>query len=215
MNAETVLEAQTSALLRRLAREQEIRTRRLREDAEEQSRDIVRRARGEARGRVNQAVAETRREHETAIARRRAAIDTRQRRARQGTLRRLLDEAWQNLPQALQARWDDPSARQAWCESACVQARQNLLQTEDVVVTVDARWRDELAPLVTRCLPPAAGGRLRVEPVEGAGPGLCIRGGRACLDATVPGLIAARGRIAAELLAEIEREMATRGRAAS
>ena len=212
MNAETLLEAQTIALLRRLAREQEMQTRRLRDDAAEQSRDIVRRARGEARGRVALAVADTRREHQVALAHRKAAIDTRQRRARQATLRRLLDDAWRRLPQALQARWDDPVGRRAWCESACRQARRSLLHTRDVVVEIDAHGRDAIVPLIERCLPPPDGGSLRFMAVDDLGPGLAIRGGKARLDATVAGLVAARERIAAELLAEIETGLAARRR---
>src|SRR5512134_602717 len=134
MNAETILDAQTLALLRRLSREQEMRTRRASDEAAEQARDIVRRARSEARVRVHQAVLETRREIELAIARRKAAIDTRERRERQAMLRRLLDDAWRRLPAALQTRWADAAARAVWCRSACAQARACLLRTERLVV---------------------------------------------------------------------------------
>ena len=40
------------------------------------------------------------------------------------------------------------------------------------------------------------------------GPGLRVRGGKACIDATIEGLVAARERIAAELLAEIDHRLA-------
>ena len=208
MNAETVLDAQTLALLRRLGREQEMRTRRASDEAAEQSRDIVRRARTEARARVHQAVLETRRDVELAIARRKAAIDTRERRARQAMLRRLLDDAWRRLPAALQTRWADADARAAWCRSACAQARASLLRAERVVVELDPRWRDELCRVIEACYEDHERGKLEVVPVAELGPGLRVRGGKACVDATIAGLVAARERIAAELLAEIDHQLA-------
>lgn len=211
MNAETVLDAQTLALLRRLGREQEMRTRRASDEAAAQAREIVQRARTEARARVHQAVLETRRENELAIARRKAAIDTRQRRARQAMLRRLLDDAWRRLPAALEARWADADARTAWCRSACAQARASLLRAERIVVEFDPRWRDELCAVAESCFADHEGGTLEVLPVAELGPGLRVRGGRACVDATVGGLVAARERIAAELLAEIDHRLAGGG----
>ena len=106
-DVESLLEAQTVALLRRLGREQESRTRHIRDEAAAQAADIVRKARAEARTRVHQAVIDTRREDELALARRRAALDTQARRSRQATIRELLDRAWQALPAALQSRWLD------------------------------------------------------------------------------------------------------------
>jgi hypothetical protein len=207
VNAETILDTQTLALLRRLAREQEMRTRRAREEAAEQARDIVRRARTEARTRVHQAVLETRREQDLAVARRRAAIETRERRTRQAMLRRLLDDAWRRLPAALQTRWADAASRMAWCRSACAQARRSLLRTERIVVDLDPRWRDELLEVVEHCFAERQSGTLEVVAVAEVGPGLRVRGGKACIDATIDGLVAARERIAAELLAEIDLQL--------
>ena len=208
MNAETVLDAQTLALLRRLAREQEMRTRRARDEAAEQARGIVRHARTEARARVHQAVLETRRENELAIARRKAAIDTRERRARQATLRQLLDDAWRRLPAALEARWADADARATWCRSACAQARATLLHVDRLVIEVDPRWSDGVDTVVEACLADRERGTVELVPVAGLGPGLRVRGGKACVDATIEGLVAARERIAAGLLAEIDHRLA-------
>lgn len=204
MTTETLLEAQTVALLRRLAREEETRTRRAQDEASEQSREIVRRARSEARARVHQAVADTRREIELAIARRRAAIDTRERRARQTMLRKLLEDAWRRLPAALEQRWGDRDARATWCRAACAQATRSLLHAEHLCIEVDPRWREEMRPIVTAAL----GDTVELVPVADLGAGLRIRSGRGCVDATVAGLVAARERIAADLLAECEQRLA-------
>jgi vacuolar-type H+-ATPase subunit E/Vma4 len=202
----SLLEAQTTALLRRLTREQETRTRRLRDDATAQVQDIVRRARSEARARLHQAVLEVRREDEVALARRRAAIDTQRRRERQAQLRRLLDEAWSQLPAALARRWGDPAGRDAWCRAACRQALRTLLRTDELVVECDAAHASGLDQVVRHEL--GAGHRVTLRTVAGLGAGLRIRAARATLDATIPGLLAARDRVAAELLAEFEQRAA-------
>lgn len=203
----SLLEAQTTALLRRLAREQETRTRRLRDEAEAQSRDILRRARSEARTRVRQAVAESRREDENAIARRRAAIDTRARRARQQTLRQLLDAAWERLPGALASRWQDAAAREEWVRAACRQALRSLLHLERLHVEVEPAAVQAVEVAARAVLQGVVG--VEFVAVDGLGAGLRIRSADACLDATIPGLLAARDRVAAELLAEFERQLTT------
>jgi len=143
---ESVLEAQTTALLRRLAREQETRTRRIRDEAGAQAADVVRRARSEARSRVRQAVLETRRGDETTL--------------------------------------------------------------DQLQVELDPQWVPELGAALVQSF--TGDSTVNVVASEGLGAGLRIRAGDACLDATVAGLLAARERIAAELLAEFERQVAAR-----
>jgi hypothetical protein len=201
--ATSLLDAQVAALLRRLSREQEMRTRRAGDDAGSQAQDILRRARSEARARVHQAVVETRRENEHALARRRAAIDTRQRRARQATIRKLLDEAWQQLPEALAERWSQLATREGWCRAACHQALRCLLDVGQVQVELDAEHEAALAPVLREEL--SAAPHMEIHGLGGFGPGLRIRAGNALLDATIGGLLAARERVAAELLAEFDR----------
>ena len=207
-DVESLLEAQTTALLRRLAREQESRTRRVRDEAATQAADIVHRARVEARMRVHQAVVDTRREDEMALARRRAALDTQARRSRQAMLRELLDRAWQALPAELQSRWLDPGARERWCDAACLAANRSLRHLDRLQAEVDPRWLPQVGPLVRSRLEGSS--NVEVTATEGLGAGLRIRAGDACIDATVAGLLAARERIASELLAEFERAVAAR-----
>jgi vacuolar-type H+-ATPase subunit E/Vma4 len=204
MNTVTVLDLQMQALLDRLAREQATRTERARDDAAAQARDIVRHARAEARARLHEAVQETRREHAVALQRRRAALATRRRQQHQARLRRWLEDAWQRLPAALESRWNDRSQREAWCRAACQQALRSLVHTTQLVVRIDARWRDEVRPAIERDLPATVGGTLEIVPVDGLGPGLVVCGGHALVDATLPGLLAARESITAALLAQVE-----------
>ncbi|MBK7901645.1 MAG: hypothetical protein IPJ97_00885 [Proteobacteria bacterium] len=207
-DVESLLEAQTTALLRRLGRERESRTRHIRDEAGTQAVDIVRRARVEARTRVHQAVVDTRREDEMALARRRAALDTQARRSRQATLRDLLDRAWQALPAALQSRWLDAAARERWCDAACMSASRSLRHLDRLQVEVDPQWLAHVGPLVRSRLDGQS--NVAVTATDGLGAGLRIRAGDACIDATIAGLLAARERIASELLAEFESQAAAR-----
>lgn len=199
--AESLLEAQTLALLRRLAREQDARARRIADDAATQVADIVRKARAEARARVHQAVAETRREHERALVQRRAALETGTRQRQQAALGDWLARAWQALPGVLQSRWEEPAARAQWCVAAMHAAARDLLQHDDLQVEVDPRWLQVVGSLGLG----SPGAAVTLVAVAGLGAGLRIRAGHACIDATVAGLLAPRDRLAAELLAEYTR----------
>jgi hypothetical protein len=200
---EGIVQAQMEALLRRVAREQEMLSRRSRDAAEEQSRGIVARAREEARARTRQAAEEARQSVERALADRRAALETAARQREQTLLRELLDSAWAALPGALAASWQDPERRDEWCETACALARRIVMGDGPFAIEVDAAAPPGLNESLRRCMPDAAT-PAAIREVKGLGPGLRIRRGLACVDATVPGLLASRERVEAELLAELD-----------
>lgn len=204
----SVLEAQTEALLRRVAREQESRTRRIRDEAGEQARAIAQRARQEARQRLKQAIDEERRETLRAVADRSAALDTDARRAEQAMLRTLIEATWQRLPQALVARWRDPQAREEWSRAACEFAARSLRVRSQVVVELDAEWAEEAVAHVAALLEQLGLGPAEIHPVTALGAGLRIRSGGACVDATAAGLLASRERVESELLAEFDQALA-------
>jgi hypothetical protein len=202
---ESILQAQTDALLRRLAREQESRCRRTLDAAREQANSIVARAWEEARSRLRQAIDEERRTVEMAIADRRAALETTQRQAEQSVLRELMDAAWRELPATLEAAWRRPQSRHEWCASACRLATRALSGGAPLTVEFDAAEPHDTAETAAALL--AAGGASQIGTcaVESLGAGLRVRSGRACVDATVAGLLASRERVESELLAELER----------
>jgi vacuolar-type H+-ATPase subunit E/Vma4 len=204
---DSIVEAQTEALLRRLAREQETRSRRAREAAEEQARTIVARAWKEARVRIRKAAHEERRGIEQALADRRAALATAVRQREQTLLRKLMDDAWAALPAELEKAWNDPEARREWCVAACEAARHTLLRDRQLVVEIDEDVAADLADPVRETICRSSESRcdVQISRLPGLGAGLRIRGGLACVDATIPGLLASRERIEADLLAEFER----------
>lgn len=208
---DTIVRAQMEALLRRVAREQESQCRRARESAEEQARAIVARAWEEARSRVRQAAAEERQGIEHALADRRAALETAARQREQAVLRELIDVAWRDLPGILAASWDDAGTRRNWCEAACAVARRTLTGGSPLVAEVDAAAPPDIAEPLVEALGAAGAPAVELRRVEKLGAGLRIRSGLACVDATIPGLLASRERIEAELLAELGRLLEQRG----
>jgi hypothetical protein len=74
---------------------------------------------------------------------------------------------------------------------------------------IDAGAGGDVEAVALAALGAWAGPVLDIRRVAGLGAGLRIRCGRACVDATVPGLLASRERIESELLAEMERARET------
>jgi len=207
-----VVQAQTEALLRRVAREQEILSRKARDAAGEQARAIVARAREEARARTRQAAEEARQTLERGVTDRRAALETAARQQEQALLREVMDRAWQALPDALAANWQDDGLRGKWCAAASALARRLVLGGGPFTVELDAAAPEDVAALVARCLQDAEQPAPAAQRVATLGPGLRIRRGLACVDATIPGLLASRERIESELLAEFDALLAAAGR---
>ncbi len=202
---EGIVQAQTEALLRRVAREQESRCRRARDAAQEQASGIVARAWEEARTRLRQAVEEERRAVDKALADRRAALETVARQREQAMLRELLDDAWRDLPRTLVSSWQRDEARREWCAAACAVAVRALQADQGYTVEIDVAVPDDARKVVDQALRHPSGPEVRFREVPSLGAGLRIHAGRACVDATVGGLLASRERIESELLAELER----------
>jgi hypothetical protein len=208
---ESIVQAQMEALLRRVAREQEMLSRKARDAAEEQARVILARAREEARARARQARDEAHQSVERALADRRAALETAARQREQALLRKLMDDAWEVLPRELQAAWMDSAARRSWCESACALARRIVMGGGAFAIELDEGAPADAADRARQALADGAGSPT-VTRVAGLGPGLRIRHGLACVDATANGLLASRERIEAELLAELDALLEQHGR---
>lgn len=208
---DTIVRAQMEALLRRVAREQEMQSRRARDAAEEQARTIVARAWEEARARLRQAVQEERDGIERAVLERRAALETAARQREQAVLRGLIDDAWRDLPGVLAACWETPATRRDWCEAACAVARRTLTGGAQLAAEVDPAAPDDVVECIVSNLSVAGAPAVETRRIEKLGAGLRIRSGLACVDATITGLLASRERIEAELLAELGQLLEQRG----
>ncbi|MCM2312497.1 MAG: hypothetical protein NDI84_13940 [Steroidobacteraceae bacterium] len=208
---ESIVQAQMEALLRRVAREQEMLSRKARDAAAEQARGIIARAREEARARTRQASQEARQSVERALADRRAALETAARQREQALLRKLMDGAWATLPRALDANWSDAAQRRSWCEAACALARRIVMGAGTFTIELDTAAPADAAECARNILSNGDEAAAVVR-IDGLGAGLRIRHGLACVDATATGLLASRERIEAELLAELDALLEQHGR---
>jgi hypothetical protein len=93
--------------------------------------------------------------------------------------------------------------RDEWCETACALARRIVMGDGAFTIEIDAKAPPGLNESLRRCMPDE-GTPPAIREVAGLGPGLRIRRGLACVDATLPGLLASRERVEAELLAELD-----------
>jgi hypothetical protein len=210
---DSIVQAQTEALLRRVAREQESLCRKAVDAAQEQARGIVSRALEEARARTRLALEEARSAVSQAVTDRRAALETAARRREQSVLRGLMDRGWEQLPGILESAWQDEAIRARWCEAACAVARRTLLGDDGYTVEVDAAATPDVAASIEHGLGGASAG-LTLRARAGLGAGLRVVHGLASVDATVPGLLASRERVEAELLAELGTLLEAHGRRA-
>ncbi len=203
--AQTVLDAQTGALLQRLAHEKESRCRTTLDDAREQAQSIVARAYQDVRARLRQAVAEERKGLREAVAARRAEIETESLKHRQAAMTVALDRAWSQFEGALAARWQDAAMRMQWVDAAAGIAGATLLGTDEIVIELDESLGDPAAAQIAERLVALGLPRAVVRRVAGLGPGLRMLAGPVRIDASMAGLLRSRSRIEAELLAELER----------
>jgi len=191
---------QEQALIDRVQRSTQARCERAAEQSHRQSNEMLAQARTEARQRLRRAVREERSRGQQALIQAQAQADLEQRQHEQGQLQQLLKAMWQELPERLAARWQDPAQQRAWIETA-LEAAAPLLPGRP--------WTLELASVLDEPVRTALEARARqlgavqVSWVQdGAmGPGVRIRSGGACVSATVAGLLARRADIEADFLA--------------
>jgi len=211
MSAQSILEAQTEALLQRLVHEQEQRCRKAVEAAEEQARQIIARAHQDARARVRQAATDERRRMSETLAARRAELETAALKRRQVSMGQALESAWSALRAALAGRWEDAEGRRQWITAASAAAAQSFIDPDHVTVEVDESLDSDAPTTILSVLQDSGLARADVRQIGQLGPGLRIRSGAVCIDATLEGLLASRRQIEALLLAEIDRLQAGPG----
>jgi hypothetical protein len=157
----------------------------------------------QARTRVRQVFDEQRQRRHEQIAAAQARLATRRRLHEQRRTAALLQLAWQQLPGALRALWQQGEPRAAWVGHVLTYARDRLKP---------GPWRIVHAPdwhgPGQATLPPALLADARIEPRFEADAsieaGLKVVDGRNVVDGTLAGLMADRGDIEARLLRRLE-----------
>jgi F0F1-type ATP synthase membrane subunit b/b' len=193
---------QAQALLQQVTDDREQRCAALRATVDQQARQIVRRARAQARQSVDHAVAQERTRLELGLRQARARADIEARHDEQRCSRKLLDHMWSEIEAALERRWSTLVSRSAWIEAAMSEAGRVLGGRDWLIesaLELQEQTRSRGAGTITWSLQPALPAGLR------------ISANGVCVDATVTGLLSARGAIEAAFLAEYLAEQANDG----
>ena len=188
---------QSDALAREIERQLKDETASVLAAAEKDAAATVSEARKSARGRLHDAIAGLRSEGEMRLARARAQVDAELRTQAQRHAARTVADALPLLREALQARWQDGSARKEWTH-AVAQLAAKRLQRGAWHVSHPATWSDA----EQKDFADAAGatGTINFAADPAIIAGLRIAADQAILDATPDGLLADSRTIAALLL---------------
>ena len=201
------LEQPTRALLDLVEADRARRSAQILGDAQGRAATLLAQAHGDARARMRQAFAEQRQRRDERIAEAQARLATQRRLHEQQRSAALLHLAWQQLPAALLARWQQPAGRAAWVAHVLGAAQMRMPRSGWRVLHAPdwpAAEQQAFAAAVE-----AAGGvassdapRFVADPAIRAG--LKVVAGGNLIDGTADGLLAERAAIEARLLRELE-----------
>jgi vacuolar-type H+-ATPase subunit H len=194
------------ALLERVSQAREAECAEILRAAREEAAAIEAQAFREARQRVREAIAAERRRFDQEQRSAEAQARTRLRRLEQKAVRRLLDNAWEQLRTELERRWRSGPTRRDWVVAALRQA---------VRVLPGRHWRvehppdwdpDELAEHFHHIQEADEVDQIRFEAVDELRAGIRLSASGAILDATLRGLLAEPRRVESELLGHLAAE---------
>lgn len=204
MNDQTdgVVDAQLRNLLQVVADNRDERCRELLDAARLQARQLLQQARREARERLHSKVLEAREQARQQLASAQAQRQTRLRLQRHRADEALLARAWVPLGERLLQRWERQDSRALWIDNVVEQALSMLLDRH-WIIRHPVHWSlQERAALGMRLerelgVPPVFEAQVQLAA------GLRICAGPTCIDATPAGLLRARTRIEAMMLATL------------
>lgn len=198
----SVLDAQTQRLFQLVEDYREQRCSTLLDRANQQARELLQQARRDALQRVREAVAAERARGRERIETAEARVQTRHRQREQQQTLMTLERAWPRLEAALEAKWNDATARHEWVSNAVHQALQTL-PSHTWTLSHPPGWDSGELDEFTAAIRAHCGAPPDVCADELVKAGLRLCCGGACVDATSAGLLADRDRITARLLARL------------
>lgn len=194
--------AQLLNLLQVVERNRDERCRVLLDEARTQARQLLQQAHREARERLHRTVLATRKEARQQLASAQAQRQTRLRLQRHRADEVLLARAWAPLGKQLLQRWERQDSRMLWIDNLIEQARSMLLGRHWKIEHPPGWPEPERAALASRLARELGAPPVFVAQAQIAA-GLRICAGPACIDATQEGLLRARTRIEAMMLATL------------
>lgn len=199
-----VIDLQLENLLEAVKRQQAARCQEISGRGRQRATQLLRAARRQGRIRMHQAVVEERQRIEAALLQARGRVRTQRRRLLQQRYQALLNDGWALLEAALRARWQDPGQRRAWCESLLADGLK-VFGDAPLVIEHPVGWPEDDQAWLREQLRKASGADPEYRADESIECGLRICTPQACLDGTLPGLLADRTSAQAILLAAWER----------
>jgi hypothetical protein len=195
------LDTQAQALLQRVTDDRERRCAILRSAAESQAKQIVHSARAEARNTVRNAVTQERARTDLGMRQATARADMEVRRQERQKSRELLEQMWATIADVLEHRWREPALRRAWIDAVTHQAG-GLLPGRAWLIETGSDWTEQERGEIADRARGRGAATVEWSLHPAMSPGLKIRAGGVCVDATVPGLLVQRDAIEAAFLAE-------------
>lgn len=199
------VETQMQALLALLEEDRRRQCDALIADARARARGVLRQAQDDARSRMRAAFGAERQRLEQQIKAAAARLQTGRRLSEQERRAQLLRLAWDMLPDALLARWQDPGRRSKWVAQA-IDGAQRLLPRDSWTLSVAPGWPAEEREQALRSVASRLGYTPGCSEVAALQAGLLIIAAGNRLDATLAGLLADRAAIEARLLDYLERQ---------
>ena len=192
-----VLGAQAQAMIGQLRRYESDQVGEILDRGHASAREVVKQAHAQARTSVHRAVERERQRRRQDELKTRARHETHTRLQIQLRVGQLLAMGWEQLPEVLVERWNNPQTRRRWWTSALEEAGQRLLESSLLVEHAAGLSTAELTEMRALC----PGRELSFTEIEALPAGLRVRGAGASLDATIDSLLADQPRIESLLLA--------------
>lgn len=196
----TLVDRQAAALMAAIETRAERECTDIVAQAKSDSLKLVAHAHAHARQRFADGAKALRQTHDSRVSQARSAHETTQRQNRQRAIAALIDQAWPKLRTALETRWQNAQARAGWI-AATLELAQQRLATEAWQVTCPPENAAEIETAAAHL----AITQPAIIPSGDLVAGLRIEAEGVVLDATPAALLAQRSRVAAALVAELDR----------
>lgn len=177
--------------------------------AHTQSRKIIRQAFRNARLRVHHDIQDSRQNMQQELAATRAKQHTSLMQQKHRQAQEFLNQAWNSLADKLQERWREPQQRQAWVQSIILTALK-VLPGNSWQVTCPADWPKKEQEDFLNTVNQAGKREVSFNSTTNIVAGIRISADAALVDGTVDGLMADRGRIESEMLAQRKKLLLSR-----
>jgi len=205
----SIVDAQVQRLLEVVNEYQQQQCGELLDHAHGQSRKIIRQAFRNARLRVHHDIQDSRQNMRQELAATRAKQHTSLMQQKHRLDQEFLNQVWNSLADKLQARWREPQQRQAWVQSI-IQTALKVLQGKIWQVTCPSDWPKTEQDDFLKTVNQSGKREISFNSTTDISAGIRITADAALVDGTVVGLMADRGRIESEILAQRKNFLATR-----